>query len=51
VCSQVASVGLVFLNSLEQGFEISSPEALMVSALDDFHEEGGSVLEWLCENL
>ena len=48
---EVATRCLVGLDGLEQGLEVSGAEALMVSALDDFEEKGGSVLKRLSEDL
>ena len=51
VHSEVAALGLLCLDSLEESFEVSSAKSLVISPLDHFEEEGGAVLHRLCENL
>lgn len=49
--SEVATLGLLQFDGLEQRLEVSGTEALMVASLNDFDEERGSVLERLREDL
>lgn len=42
---------MLSLDRLEQCFEVSCTETLMVSSLDHLEEEGWSVFEWLGEDL
>lgn len=49
--SQVAAESLVGFNRFEEGLEVTGAETLMVTSLDDLHEDCGTVLERLCEDL
>lgn len=49
--SKVSTLFLLFLDRHEEALEISSPEAVVVSSLDDLIEESRAVLNWLGEDL
>lgn len=49
--SKVSSLALVDFDGLEEGLEVTCSKALVVPSLDDFNEEGWSVLERLGEDL
>ena len=51
LCSEVATLGLLSLNSLEEGLKVASTEALMVPALDDFEEKSGAIFQRLGKDL
>ena len=49
--SKVSTLFLLFLDRHEEALEVSSPEAVVVSSLDDLIEESRAVLNWFGENL
>jgi len=49
--SQVSSLCLLELNWLEQSFEITSTETLMVVSLNNFDKESRPVFTWFSEKL
>lgn len=49
--SKSTSQALLFLDGLEEPFEGALAKAVMVMSLDDFNEQGWSVMVWLGEDL
>jgi hypothetical protein len=51
IYSEVASLGLLSFDGFEKSFEVSSTETIVVTSLDDLHEEGRSVFKRQGEEL
>lgn len=51
VSSQVSADGLVSFDGLKESLEVSGTKALMVATLDHLHEDRGTILQGLCEDL
>lgn len=49
--SEVASLSLLSFDGFEKSFEVSSTETIVVTSLDDLHEEGRSVFKRQGEEL
>lgn len=44
---EVASLGLLLLDGLEESLEISSAKSIVIASLNDFNEKRGAILQWL----
>ena len=48
---QISPRCLINFDTLEESLEVSCPEALVVASLDDFNEDGWTILDWFGEYL
>ena len=48
---QISPRCLINFDTLEESLEVSGTEALMVASLDDFNEDGWTILDWFGEYL
>ena len=51
MCLEISSSRLLHFNRFKKRLEISFAEATAAFALDDLEENGGTILDWLREDL